>query len=114
ETSKSFVVLINDDSFVEGTETFNVTLSNPTGVNLSAPPTVTVYINDNLIEPATNVIDDPQNFVRQHYHDFLNRDADPSGLAFWTNSISRPSRTSLSSARDSVPRCRRRCRRRNL
>src|SRR5437588_412501 len=87
ETSKSFVVLINDDSFVEGTETFNVTLSNPTGVNLSAPPTVTVYINDNLIEPATNIIDDPQNFVRQHYHDFLNRDADPSGLAFWTNEI---------------------------
>src|SRR5437588_5493607 len=87
ETSKSFVVLINDDSFVEGTETFNVTLSNPTGVNLSAPPTVTVYIDDNLIEPATNVIDDPQNFVRQHYHDFLNRDADPSGLAFWTNEI---------------------------
>ncbi|PYS65104.1 MAG: hypothetical protein DMF74_04825 [Acidobacteria bacterium] len=87
ETSKSFTVLINDDSFVEGTETFNVTLSNPTGVNLSAPPTVTVYINDNLIEPATNVIDDPQNFVRQHYHDFLNREADASGLAFWINEI---------------------------
>src|SRR5207253_1742829 len=47
----------------------------------------TVYINDNLIEPVTNVIDDPQNFVRQHYHDFLNRDADAAGLAFWTNEI---------------------------
>ena len=87
EASKSFKVLINDDSFVEGTETFNVTLSNPTGVNLSAPPTVTVYIDDNPIEPATNVIDDPQDFVRQHYHDFLNREADASGLAFWINEI---------------------------
>jgi hypothetical protein len=26
-------------------------------------------------------------FVRQHYHDFLNREPDPSGLAFWTNEI---------------------------
>jgi hypothetical protein len=87
EASKSFVVLINEDSYVEGTETFNVTLSNPTGVSLGAPSTVTVYINDNPVEPATNVIDDPQNFVRQHYHDFLNREADASGLAFWTNEI---------------------------
>ena len=87
EASKSFNVLINEDSYVEGTETFNVTLSNPTGVSLSAPPTVTVYIDDNQIEPATNVIDDPANFVRQHYHDFLNREADASGLAFWINEI---------------------------
>ena len=29
ETSKSFAVLINEDSFVEGNETFNVNLSNP-------------------------------------------------------------------------------------
>jgi uncharacterized repeat protein (TIGR01451 family) len=32
-------------------------------------------------------IDDPQFFVRQHYRDFLNRDADQSGLDFWTNQI---------------------------
>ena len=87
ETSKSFPVLINDDSYVEGTETFNVTLSNPTGVGLSAPAAVPVYIDDNVAESTTNVIDDPQNFVRQHYHDFLNREPDPSGLAFWTNEI---------------------------
>src|SRR5215831_2914130 len=31
ETSKSFVVLINEDSFVEGNETFNVNLSSPVG-----------------------------------------------------------------------------------
>ena len=44
-------------------------------------------IIDNPSEPAGNVIDDPSNFVGQHYHDFLNRQSDPSGLAFWTNQI---------------------------
>jgi hypothetical protein len=34
-----------------------------------------------------NPIDDPQNFVRQHYLDFLNREPDASGLAFWINEI---------------------------
>jgi len=34
-----------------------------------------------------NPIDDPQTFVATHYHDFLNRDPDAAGLAFWTNEI---------------------------
>jgi len=34
-----------------------------------------------------NRIDDPQFFVIQHYRDFLNREPDPSGLAFWVNEI---------------------------
>ena len=34
-----------------------------------------------------NSIDDVEFFVRQHYLDFLNREADPSGLAFWVNNI---------------------------
>lgn len=34
-----------------------------------------------------NPIDDPQFFVRQHYLDFLNREPDAAGLAFWTNEI---------------------------
>jgi Domain of unknown function (DUF4214) len=33
-------------------------------------------------------IDDPQFFVRQHYLDFLNREPDAAGLAFWMNEIS--------------------------
>lgn len=37
--------------------------------------------------PANNPIDDAQFFVRQHYLDFLNREPDPEGLTFWTNSI---------------------------
>jgi Calx-beta domain/Domain of unknown function (DUF4214) len=87
ETSKSFIVLVNDDSLVEGNETFNVNLSNPSGAVLGAPAIATVTIIDNVAEPATNVIDDPQNFVCQHYHDFLNRQPDAGGLAFWTNEI---------------------------
>jgi hypothetical protein len=86
ETSKNFAVLINEDSYVEGSETFNVTLSNPTGVGLGAA-VATVTITDDVTEPAANTIDDPQSFVCQHYHDFLNRQPDASGLAFWTNEI---------------------------
>jgi hypothetical protein len=37
--------------------------------------------------PPLNPIDDARTFVRQHYLDFLGREADPSGLAFWTNEI---------------------------
>jgi hypothetical protein len=87
ETSKSFVVLINEDSFVEGNETFSVTLSNPAGASLGSPAIATVTIVDDPSEPATNPNDDPQTFVCQHYHDFLNRQPDASGLAFWTNEI---------------------------
>ena len=87
ETSKSFIVLINDDSYVEGNETFSVNLSNPSGAILGAPSISTVTIFDNATEPSTNVIDDPQNYVCQHYHDFLNRQPDADGLAFWTNQI---------------------------
>jgi Carboxypeptidase regulatory-like domain/Matrixin/Domain of unknown function (DUF4214) len=34
-----------------------------------------------------NPVDDAQFFVRQHYHDFLGRDADQRGLEYWTNQI---------------------------
>ena len=44
-----------------------------------------------LYDPGANLtpnqIDDTQFFVRQHYLDFLNREPDPSGFAFWTNEI---------------------------
>ncbi len=87
ETSKSFVVLINDDSYVEGNETFNVNLRNPSGATLGAPAIATVTIIDNASEPTANVIDDPSDFVCQHYHDFLNRTPDADGFAFWINQI---------------------------
>jgi hypothetical protein len=49
----------------------------------------TIRMQDVTIAPAaiSNQIDDAQFFVRQHYRDFLNRDPDAAGLAFWTNEI---------------------------
>jgi hypothetical protein len=85
ETTKSFGVLINEDSFVEGPESFNLSLSNPSNVGLGAS-IATVTIADDSTETA-NVLDDPGSFVCQHYHDFLNRDPDAAGRAFWTNEI---------------------------
>jgi predicted outer membrane repeat protein len=88
ETIKTFVVLISQDSFFEGPETLMLGLTNPTNLSaLGLPATATLTIDDDITEPATNVIDDPTNFVRQHYHDFLNREPDAGGLAFWTNEI---------------------------
>jgi hypothetical protein len=41
-----------------------------------------------ISSPAcTNPIDCADLFVRQHYRDFLSREADAEGLAFWTNEI---------------------------
>jgi hypothetical protein len=88
ETSKTIDLLISEDSFTEGLETFSISLSNPVGATLGSPSLATVQINDDLTEPATNAIDDTSNFVDQHYHDFLNRQADTSGFNFWTNVIS--------------------------
>src|SRR5262249_13957595 len=86
DTSKTFIVLITQDSYVEGPETFTVILSNPTGGVLSSPSTATVTITDDPTQ-LTNPNDIPSDFVRQHYHDFLNREPDAAGLAFWINEI---------------------------
>ena len=88
ETSKSFTVFITNDVFVETDETFSVTLHSPTGATLGTPSTVNVTIVDNDAAPSSvNPIDDASFFVRQHYVDFLDREPDSAGLAFWTNQI---------------------------
>lgn len=45
----------------------------------------TVFGDATSIGP--NPIDDTQTYVTQQYRDFLNREPDQSGLAFWTNQI---------------------------
>ncbi len=89
ETSKSFTVLITDDGLVEGNKNFSVALSNPTGGPvLGSQKTASVQIaEDDTIQASVNPIEEAQFFVRQHYHDFLNREPDADGLQFWVNQI---------------------------
>ena len=91
ETSKTFTVLISQDTWVEGNETVALTLSNPTGGAAFQQPSdadaVLTIVDDDLTPPTTNAIDDSNNFVRQHYHDFLSREPDAPGFSFWTNQI---------------------------
>jgi Tol biopolymer transport system component len=39
--------------------------------------------------PCPNPIDCAEFFVRQHYQDFLNREPDDGGLAYWTNELTK-------------------------
>ncbi len=88
ESEKSFTVLITDDGFVEPAEGFSVMLSNPSGpAILNTPASVSLSIVDNDILPSINPVGDTQFFVRQHYHDFLDREPDAAGVTFWTNEI---------------------------
>ncbi|MFL6283039.1 MAG: NF038122 family metalloprotease, partial [Pyrinomonadaceae bacterium] len=67
-------------AFVKSGYTFDPPTFN--GVLSSTP-----YNIGNVIGTATNPIDASDFFVTQHYRDFLGRDPDASGLAFWTNEI---------------------------
>jgi hypothetical protein len=87
ETSKTFSIPIIDDGYAEGSESFEVTLSNLVGVDMGSHGTASVTIADNETVNGTNPIERAGSFVRQHYIDFLNREPDASGLAFWTDQI---------------------------
>lgn len=108
--AKTFTVLINQDSFVEGPETLTLTLSNLTGgAGFTTPGaatlTATLTITDDVTEPATNPIDDTDTFVRQQYRDFLNREPDASGLAFWKDNIDKCNDPARRPAGLTVPQC---------
>src|SRR5262249_3651259 len=47
----------------------------------------TITITDNDSDVAPTPIDAADFFVHQHYIDFLNREPDPSGFAFWVGNI---------------------------
>jgi Concanavalin A-like lectin/glucanases superfamily/Calx-beta domain/CARDB len=87
ESSKTVSILINDDAYLEGPETFSVNLANPSGATLGAISTATVTINDNELTNGPNPIDGVNFFVTMQYLDFLNREPDPPGLAFWIGNI---------------------------
>jgi hypothetical protein len=87
ETSKNIAIPLIDDVFSENAETFSLTISGPTGATLGSTTSTTLTINDGAPETGSNPIDTAGFFVRQHYVDFLNREPDAPGLAFWTNEI---------------------------
>jgi hypothetical protein len=91
ETSKTITVFIVDDAFGESAETFNIALSAPVGCTLGSTPSMVITINSNESVNGTNPVKDAtfnsDFFVRQHYVDFFNREADAGGLAFWKNQI---------------------------
>jgi glucose/arabinose dehydrogenase len=89
ETTRTINILLTDDAYAEGTESLSLTLSNPTaGFSLGSQHTAQVFITDNDTGPAfPNPIDEARFFVRQHYHDFLNREPDQGGLDYWTGQI---------------------------
>jgi len=89
ESAKSFKVLIVDDARAgEGGESFNITLSDASGATFGATSSAAVTIQDNdQTFTGVNPINDPQFFVREHYYDFLNREPDADGLAFWKNQM---------------------------
>ena len=87
ETSKTISIPIVDDAYAEGSETFTISLHNPSGVVLGPPASATVTINDNETVNGQNPIDQTAFFVRQHYIDFLGREPDPPGFIDWQNII---------------------------
>ena len=90
-TTQTLTVFIADDVFPEPAEVFNVTLSNPVGATLGTPGTTAVSIASDDAVLGPNPVDpasfSPEFFVRQHYIDFLNREPDAAGLAFWINNF---------------------------
>jgi len=90
ESSKSFSVLIVNDTYQEGTESFSVSLSNPVGTSIGAGNTAAVVITDDDTSPSSvHPLDAPDEgfFVREQYMDFLNREPDSDGLNYWISQI---------------------------
>ncbi len=84
ETTRTLTLLLTEDAFVDGTKTINLSLSNPQGAILGSPSISTVTITDNDTTPSSaNPIDQTPIFVRQHYHDFLNRAPELAGFQAW-------------------------------
>jgi hypothetical protein len=89
ETQKSFTVLVSNDDTDETDESFGVTLSNLVGNGTleTNPSRLVIITDDDATTSPTNPLDRSDFFVRQHYLDFLSREPDAEGLAFWVNGI---------------------------
>lgn len=88
ETQKNVQLLINEDAYREGMESASITLSGVRGGSLGSPSVAALAImDDDSSDGPANPIDDASILVGEHYHDFLNRQSDPNGQAFWTNQV---------------------------
>jgi Calx-beta domain/Domain of unknown function (DUF4214) len=90
ESQKTFDLLLTDDATQELNETVELLIWNAKGggAAIGTRAAAALVIRDNDSGPAaSNPIDSSAFFVRQHYHDFLNREPDPAGLQFWTDNI---------------------------
>jgi len=88
ETQKTFDILITDDLVPEANEMAFLGLLNATGnAGIGPRNNAALVVHDNDLNASSNVVDISSWYVRQHYHDFLNRMPDPSGEAFWINNI---------------------------
>jgi uncharacterized repeat protein (TIGR01451 family) len=87
EDTKQITLSVVNDAYVEGPETFTLTLSNPTGMTLGANTAATVTITDNDTAAGANPIDATSFYVRQLYVDLLSREPDQAGWDGWTSRI---------------------------
>ncbi|HUQ34248.1 MAG TPA: PQQ-dependent sugar dehydrogenase, partial [Pyrinomonadaceae bacterium] len=86
ESAKTIFIPLVDDVWAEGTETFSLTLSNPSGATLGANASAVITLSDNDANSSgSNPVDQTPFFVRQQYVDFLGREPDSIGLQGWQN-----------------------------
>ncbi|MDQ5846908.1 MAG: Ig-like domain-containing protein [Acidobacteriota bacterium] len=84
QASATIIIPIVDDVHIEGSEVFDVKLSNAAGAVISGPTTETVTIleNDTVFTQA-NPIDNFDFLLRMLYLDMLTREPDSIGFTYW-------------------------------
>jgi hypothetical protein len=88
ETQKQIAVPLIDDAHVEGNETAQLKLVNPSGATLGIQSTASLTIRDNdTVVAVPNPADQNAFFVRMQYLDFLSRE--PEVGEPWTNVLAR-------------------------
>jgi hypothetical protein len=88
DETKVVSISLVDDAYVEGNETFRIHIGQPVGVLIgNSFDTVVTIVDNDTAPPTANPSDGAQYFVRQHYLDFLGREPDAPGLAYWTEQI---------------------------